>query len=138
MDTKREVLFQPSGIQIEILYALRDSRTEGASKGLVHVATGVGKTYLATFDLAGFGRVLFVAHWKEVLKQAAVSFKNVRQSDVYGFFYRKKKDADKTVIFAPVATLGRAEYLNEEFFPKEYFDYIVIDEHEIKRPDFME
>lgn len=127
-DTKVEVFFQPRGAQIEALYALRDSRAEGASKGLVQAATGVGKTYLAAFDSAGFERVLFVAHREEILKQAAVSFKNVRQSDDYGFFYRKKKDTDKSVIFASVATLGREEYLNEEYFPKDYFDYIVIDE----------
>ena len=127
-DAKVEVFFQPRGAQIEALYALRDSRAEGASKGLVQAATGVGKTYLAAFDSAGFERVLFVAHREEILKQAAMSFKNVRQSDDYGFFYGKKKDTDKSVIFASVATLGRAEYLNEEFFPKNYFDYIVIDE----------
>lgn len=32
------------------------------------------------------------------------------------------------MIFASVATLGRAEYLKQEYFPKDYFDYIVIDE----------
>lgn len=128
VDAKIEVFFQPRGAQIEALYALRDSRAEGASKGLVQAATGVGKTYLAAFDSADFERVLFVAHREEILKQAAVSFKNVRHSDDYGFFYGKKKDIDKSVIFASVATLGRTEYLNEEFFPKDYFDYIVIDE----------
>ena len=60
-----------------------------------------------------------------------MSFKNVRQSDDYGFFYRKKKDTDKSVIFASVATLGREEYLNEEYFPKDYFDYIVIDDERV-------
>lgn len=128
INTKVEVLFQPRGAQIEALYALRDSRAEGASKGLVQAATGVGKTYLAAFDSAEFNRVLFVAHREEILKQAALSFKNVRQSDDYGFFYRKKKDVDKAVIFASVATLGREEYLNREYFAEDYFDYIVIDE----------
>lgn len=127
-DTKVRVLFQPRGAQIEALYALADSRAEGAVKGLVQAATGVGKTYLAAFDSANFERVLFVAHREEILKQAALSFRNVRQSDDYGFFYGKRKDTDKSVIFASVATLGRPEYLNEEFFDKEYFDYIVIDE----------
>jgi len=127
-DTKVEVLFQPRGVQIEALYALEDSRTEGATKGLVQAATGIGKTYLAAFDSAKFNRVLFVAHREEILKQAAASFKNVRHSEDYGFFYGKQKDIDKSVIFASVATLGRVEYLKKEFFPKDYFDYIVIDE----------
>ena len=80
-DTKVEVLFQPRGAQIEALCALENSRAEGASRGLVHAATGVGKTYLAAFDSAKYERVLFVAHREEILKQAAVSFKNVRHSD---------------------------------------------------------
>lgn len=128
VDTKVEVLFQPRGAQIEALYALEDSRSEGARKGLVQAATGVGKTYLAAFDSAKYKRVLFVAHREEILKQAAVSFKNVRHSDDYGFFFGKQKDTDKSVIFASVATLGRNEYLTEEYFAPDYFDYLVIDE----------
>ena len=128
VDTKVEVLFQPRGAQIEALYALEDSRSEGATKGLVQAATGVGKTYLAAFDSAKYQRVLFVAHREEILKQAAVSFKNVRRSDDYGFFYGKQKDTDKAVIFASVATLGRNEYLTEDFFAPDYFDYLVIDD----------
>ena len=127
-DTKVEVLFQPRGAQIEALYALEDSRKEGATRGLVQAATGVGKTYLAAFDSAKYQRVLFVAHREEILKQAAVSFKNVRHSEDYGFFDGKKKDIDKSVIFASVATLGRNEYLTEDYFAPDYFDYLVIDE----------
>lgn len=127
-DTKVEVLFQPRGAQIEALYALEDSRSEGATKGLVQAATGIGKTYLAAFDSVKYERVLFVAHREEILKQAAVSFKNVRHKDDYGFFDGKRKDTNKSVIFASVATLGRSEYLTEDFFTPDYFDYIVIDE----------
>ncbi len=128
IDTKVEALFQPRGVQIEVLYALEDSRADGAVKGLVQAATGIGKTYLAAFDSAAYKRVLFVAHREEILKQAAAAFQNVRCSDDYGFFYGKQKDTDKSVIFASVATLGRAEYLNAEYFRADYFDYIVIDE----------
>lgn len=130
-DTKVEMLFQPRGAQIEALYALEDSRKEGATKGLVQAATGVGKTYLAAFDSAKYKRVLFVAHREEILKQAAISFKNVRHSDDYGFFYGKQKDTDKSVIFASVATLGRNEYLTDDFFAPDYFDYLVIDDERV-------
>lgn len=127
-DDSVEILFQPRGAQIEALYALEDSRAQGAAKGLVQAATGVGKTYLAAFDSAKYKRVLFVAHREEILKQAAVTFKNVRRSEDYGFFYGKQKDTDKSVIFASVATLGRDEYLTEKYFAPDYFDYLVIDE----------
>lgn len=127
-DSAIEVLFQPRGAQIEALYALENSRAEGAAKGLVQAATGIGKTYLAAFDSASYQRVLFVAHREEILQQAAVSFRNVRQSDDYGFFDGRHKDTDKALIFASVATLGREEYLREKYFRPDYFDYLVIDE----------
>lgn len=125
---RTELLFQPRGIQIEALYALEGSRAEGAVKALVQAATGVGKTYLAAFDSAKYDKVLFVAHREEILRQAANSFQNVRQSQDYGFFCGKQKDIDKAIIFASVATLGKEEYLNKKYFASDYFDYIVIDE----------
>lgn len=127
-DTKVRVLFEPRGVQIEALCALENARAEGAVKGLVQAATGVGKTYLAAFDSQKYETVLFVAHREEILKQAAVSFRNVRGSDEFGFFDGKTKCTDKPVIFASVATLGSDQYLNDRYFPSEYFQYIVVDE----------
>ncbi len=127
-EMKVEALFQPRGAQIEALYALKNSRREGAKKGLVLAATGVGKTYLAAFDSQSFERVLFVAHRDEILRQAAESFYNVRHSRDYGFFTGREKTTGKSVVFASVSTLGRPAYLNERYFARDYFDYIVIDE----------
>lgn len=121
-------LFEPRGAQIEALCALENTRAEGARRALVQAATGVGKTYLAAFDSKNYERVLFVAHREEILKQAAESFKNVRDSDDYGFFNGDSKCTGKSVIFASVATLGRVEYLNENYFAPDYFTYVVIDE----------
>lgn len=69
-----------------------------------------------------------MAHREEILKQAAESFRNVRHSDDYGFFTGKEKTRDKSVIFASVASLGKTDYLNESYFARDCFDYIVIDE----------
>lgn len=115
-------------LQHHILDAYENARAEGAVKGLVQAATGVGKTYLAAFDSRNYERVLFVAHREEILKQAAVSFKNVRNSEEYGFFDGKSKCTDKPVIFASVATLGNSNYLNERYFPADFFQYVVVDE----------
>lgn len=120
--------FEPRGAQIEAICALEHTRAEGARRALISAATGVGKTYLAAFDSEKYKRVLFVAHKEEILRQAANSFLNVRKSDDYGFFDGDEKCTDKSVIFASVATLGKSEYLNETYFPKDYFDYVVIDE----------
>lgn len=125
---KIEELFEPRGIQIEAMYSLENSRAEGATKALIVAATGVGKTYIAAHDSKKYKRVLFVAHREEILKQAAQAFRNVRKSEDYGFFYGKQKVKNKSVIFALVATLGREEYLKENIFAPDYFDYLVIDE----------
>lgn len=127
-ETDRVGGFEPRGAQIEALYALKCSRREGAKKGLVYAATGIGKTYLAAFDSRTYENVLFVAHREEILKQAAESFRNVRNSDDYGFFTGQEKCIGKSVIFASVSSLGKPAYLNERYFPRDYFDYIVIDE----------
>ncbi len=124
---------------------------------MVVAATGIGKTYLAAFDSRDFNRVLFLAHREEILKQAYESFKNIRTdkyisdievndkvadnienslpSNTYnedgynmGFFMNSIKDNDKDIIFASVQSLGKKEYLNEKYFSKDYFDYIVVDE----------
>lgn len=121
-------LFEPRGAQIEALHKLKQSREEGFDKGLVVAATGIGKTYLAAFDSREYKRVLFLAHREEIIKQAQNSFKNVRPNDSVGFFYGNEKDADKNLIFALVQTLGKDEYLNEDVFKRDYFDYIVVDE----------
>ena len=126
--TNNIALFEPRGAQIEALCALENTRAEGAGRALVQAATGVGKTYLAAFDSKDYERVLFVAHREEILKQAAQSFKNVRNSDDYGFFDGESKCTDKSMIFASVATLGRSEYLKNKYFAPDYFNYIVIDE----------
>lgn len=84
-DTNIRMLYEPRGAQIEALCALEDTRAQGAKKALVSAATGVGKTYLAAFDSKAYKRVLFVAHREEILNQAAVSFRNVRNSEDYGF-----------------------------------------------------
>ena len=125
------MFFEPRGAQIEALCALENIRAEGAKRALVQAATGVGKTYIAAFDSKKYERVLFVAHREEILKQAAESFKNVRNSDDYGFFDGNEKCTDKTIIFASVATLGRSEYLNETYFARDFFNYIVIDDERV-------
>lgn len=127
-DTNVRMIYEPRGAQIEVLCALEATRAEGAKRALVQAATGVGKTCIAAFDSKSYARVLFVAHREEILNQAAITFHNIRNSDDYGFFRGEDKCMDKSVIFASVMTLGKSEYLNDDYFTRDYFDYIVIDE----------
>ena len=121
-------IFEPRGVQIEALYSLNQSRKEGYTKGLIVAATGIGKTYLSAFDSKNYKKILFIAHREELIKQAAESFQNVHEDKTIGFFYNNEKETDKDITFALVQTLGKKQYLNENYFKKDYFDYIIIDE----------
>ncbi len=121
-------LFSPRGFQIEALIALENSRNEGADKALIQAATGVGKTFLAAFDSKEFSRILYIAHRNEILNQAKETFQKVIKDKTFGFFNGETKNTDADIVFASVNTLGRNEYLNENYFIPDSFDYIIIDE----------
>lgn len=120
--------FEPREAQIEALYALDKSREEGFDKALIVAATGIGKTYLAAFDCKNYNRVLFVAHREEIIYQASESFKNIYPEKSRGYFYRDVKNTDEDFIFALVQSLGKEKYLDEKYFKRDDFDYIIIDE----------
>lgn len=120
---------EPINFQIPALYELSKTREEGYNKALIIVGTGLGKTFLSVFDSKEFKRVLFIAHREEILSQSRKSFeKFYKNKRTYGFFKGDIKEKDKDIIFASIFTIGKEEYLKEEVFPKDYFDYIVIDE----------
>jgi superfamily II DNA or RNA helicase/HKD family nuclease/SOS-response transcriptional repressor LexA len=119
---------QPTVIQEGALEALAATREEGFRRGLVVLATGLGKTWLAAFDAEQIGarRVLFVAHREEILGQAAETFMRIRKGARVGLYTGKSRDADVDVLCASVQTLSRASHL--ENFSPQHFDYVVVDE----------
>ena len=118
----------PHGIQREVLGHLTEARAEGASKGLVVMATGLGKTFLSAFDFDRVGgkRALFVAHRQEILHQAAATWAKVHPEKTIGFLHGGQRQPDADVLFASVQTLSRVRHLRE--FDPGHFDYVVIDE----------
>jgi superfamily II DNA or RNA helicase/HKD family nuclease len=127
----------PTQIQVDALLALAKTREEGYMRGLVVLATGLGKTWLSAFDAvqAGARRVLFVAHREEILNQAAETFLRVRPNMRVGFYRGQQRDSQVDVLCASVQTLGRATHL--ERFSPQHFDYIVIDEfHHAAAPTY--
>ncbi|WP_170337756.1 DUF3427 domain-containing protein [Ruegeria arenilitoris] len=119
---------EPHAIQQEALAALAQSRANGHRAGLVVLATGLGKTWLAAFDTiqAGADRVLFVAHRDEILTQAMAAFRKVRPDAKLGRYTGTAKEADADILFASVQTLGRIGHLRQ--FDRDHFEYIVVDE----------
>lgn len=120
-------MYKPKGAQIEALDMLERSREEGFDKALVVAATGIGKTFLAAFDCKEFKRILFVVHKVDILKQAENTFKLVYPDKETSIFNGDSKDVKGDLVFVSVQTLGKKEYLNDEYFSKEHFDYVVID-----------
>jgi superfamily II DNA or RNA helicase/SOS-response transcriptional repressor LexA len=119
---------EPSPIQIEALMALEQTRRDGYRRGLVVMATGLGKTWLAAFNCQQMGakRVLFVAHREEILFQAENTFLRIRPHARVGFYTGQSKDKEVDVLCASVQTLGKSEHIGR--FPPRHFDYVIVDE----------
>ena len=117
---------QPHEIQAEALEKLKSTRESGYRAGMVVLATGLGKTFLAAFDSLGFDKVMFVAHRDEILAQAMMSFRSVRPRKHMGKFAGREKAVNVDIVFSSVQTLSKSENL-KRFTPDE-FDYIIVDE----------
>lgn len=119
---------EPHDVQKEALAALEETRANGASAGLVVLATGLGKTWLSAFDShrPEFRRVLFVAHREEILGQAMKTFRRIRPAAKLGLYTGTQKDENADVLFASVQTLSREAHLRR--FDRRDFDYVVVDE----------
>ncbi|SFK93953.1 DUF3427 domain-containing protein [Shimia haliotis] len=126
----------PHGVQKEALQALILSRARGETAGLVVLATGLGKTYLAAFDSLPFAKVLFVSHREEILTQAMEAFRTLRPDARMGRFVGGDQDSDADILFASVQSLARVANLAR--FNAASFDYIVIDEfHHASAPTYQ-
>ena len=119
---------QPHAIQRQALDALRHTREQGNGAGLVVLATGLGKTWLSAFDsnVAGFHRILFVAHREEILSQSMQTYSRLRPRATLGQYSGTERKPDSDLVFASIQTLGRQQHLDR--FARDSFDYIVVDE----------
>jgi len=128
-------VFTPHAIQQEALDALARTREEGNRAGLVVLATGLGKTWLAAFDSMDFRRVLFVAHREEILSQAMQTFARLRPGASLGLYTGQEKSVHADLVFASIQTMGRTEHLAG--LDRRTFDYIVVDEfHHAEAPTY--
>jgi superfamily II DNA or RNA helicase/HKD family nuclease len=131
----------PRAVQREALEALARHRTNGHDRALVVLATGLGKTYLAAFDVEAFeqamgrrARILFVAHRMELLRQAARTFRHIFPNRAVGFVTGSVQEFDAQMIFASVYSLRRTDRL--EAIGE--IDYLIIDEaHHARASTYM-
>ena len=128
---------EPNIVQKEALEILASNRKLGIKKGLVVMATGLGKTILSALDVKEFNpnRMLFIAHRKEILEQAFDSFRNFFSEKTFGYYGSGEKQITSEFLFAMIQTIGKEKELLK--FSPDHFDYIVIDEfHHVGAPSY--
>lgn len=124
----------PNPLQRQALDALARSRAEGRDRALVVMATGLGKTLLAAFDLARLattlGRapsVLWIAHRRELLQQASEAVRRVFPEARFAWWLGGERPSEPfDVVLASVQALSRRE--NLAALPADRFDVVVVDE----------
>src|SRR5699024_9876552 len=125
---------RPYHFQSEILEKLKvERKLRDSYKNLVVAATGTGKTMISAFDFKRYqnkypeSKLLFIAHRIEILKQSLHTYRNVLKDQNFGELMGDGYlPTSKNIVFATIQTLSRLDF--EEFCPKDYYDYIVLDE----------
>jgi superfamily II DNA or RNA helicase len=126
---------KPFAYQNEILEKLEVERTiHSRYRNLLVAATGTGKTVISAFDYKKFrannksSKLLFVAHRKEILQQAIVTFQGVlKEGNNFGdLCVDGLEPSSNEYVFASVQTLNNR--LKEIKLSPEYYDFIIVDE----------
>lgn len=126
---------EPNAMQVGFIKNLKELVDKGADKGLLISATGTGKTYASAFGirdaLCPSGKVLFIVHRREILKQALRSYKKVFGSSVkMALLTGNDKDFDEIenadFVFAMVTMISKDEVMQR--FKKDEFSVLCLDE----------
>lgn len=138
------VNYRPFPYQKSILSKLDKHRKEGNHSALLVMATGLGKTLVAAWDLKNQIRkgkkALFLVHRKDILVDNAEKFHSVinekKESFKFGIYFAGKKfKKEGDVVFSTFQTIIK----HYKKIPKGYFDYIIIDEaHHSPAPSYAE
>jgi len=125
LPTQRGRTFQLKEHQQEALDALAKMREAKETIALIHHATGTGKTVTAVSDAKRMGgRTLYIAHTKDLITQAADTFRELWPEASLGLYVENHKETDAQVICASVQSVA----LNLDSFLPDAFDYLIIDE----------
>jgi superfamily II DNA or RNA helicase/diadenosine tetraphosphate (Ap4A) HIT family hydrolase len=142
----REPMPEPRPWQEKALESLGQLRANGYRRALVAVATGLGKTRLAAFDIHAVGktmgrrpRVLVVAHRAEILAQAERALRQALDDQwpetTVTWYLGSESNLGGDLTIASVQKLSRPEGLKE--LSEHRFDYAVIDEvHHAEAPTY--
>jgi superfamily II DNA or RNA helicase/HKD family nuclease len=126
------IAVHPHAHQREILDALAYERSRGHRRNLVVSATGTGKTVVAALDYQalvrehGPLRLLFVAHRREILEKARLTYRTVLTDGSFGdLLIGETVPLDDRHVFASVQSLGVERLARLD---PTWFDVVVVDE----------
>ena len=136
-----EYSLEPSPLQKEVLDAVDFYRNQRSwDKGVIILPTGTGKTILSAIDAKRCGgRVLFLVHRLDILKQSIDAYKKVWPDIEVGILTGETRENEKNceVLFASKDTLRQPTELMR--FGRNWFAYIVVDEvHHGQSPTYRE
>jgi len=125
---------KPFPFQEEILEKLETERVvHKRLKNLLVAATGTGKTVVSAFDFKNFkkskpnAKLLFIAHRKEILQQALLTFQGILRDNNFGELWVDGLEPERyDCVFASIQTLNNR--LNSLHLSESYYDFIIIDE----------
>ena len=119
-----ECKFELKEHQISALENLQNMRKRNESIALLYHATGAGKTVTAVTDAKNFGeRTLFIAHTKELIKQAKKLLNKFGPRCRWEVIWEKKKK-NAYVVCGSVQNVSQ----NLDDFAPDEFGYLIIDE----------
>ncbi|HBJ37738.1 MAG TPA: NgoFVII family restriction endonuclease, partial [Planctomycetaceae bacterium] len=135
---------RPFPFQEEILDTLAAERAiQDKHRQLVVAATGTGKTMIAAFDYARVARhlgrkprLLYIAHRKEILNQALLSFRCVVRDQNFGdLLFDGKDSGQRDHLFCSIQSYNSRSLIDEA---ADRFEYIVVDEfHHAAAPSYQ-
>ena len=111
--------------QKQALASLVAMREKHETIALLYHATGTGKTVTAVSDAKSFGqRTLFLAHTRELVEQAADTFRALWHPELVGIYMDTVKQPEAYIVCGSIQSVA----LNLEQFHPEDFGYLIIDE----------
>ncbi len=134
-----ELVLRP--FQERLLEQVEMSRRRGRHRNLLVAATGTGKTVMAAVDYARLSqrlqraRLLFVAHRRELLEQARLTFRHALRDAAFGeLWVGGERPLAFEHVFASIQSLSKAGF---EHLPPDHFDVVVVDEfHHAPAPSY--
>ncbi len=125
LPTQRGQAFELKEHQQQALNNLAEMRKNNQTIALLYHATGTGKTVTAVSDAKSVGgHVLYIAHTKDLVLQAAETFHNIWPEASVGLYMEDRKNTDAQVICGSVQSIA----LNLDSFFSDSFNYIIVDE----------